>query len=255
LEELRFFPHNEAAGKLLAKVEELTKPLLETSLGDDEFKELYRTIRPHTMLHEHRLFSLYTLAKRACEEDVPGNFVECGVAAGGGSALLAAVMKRHGKRERLHFALDTFEGMPDPTAEDIAVGGVAANDTGWGAGTCAAPRESLEAVCDKLGVRDLVRPIKGTFQETLAKHKEEIGEIALLHLDADWYESTRTVLNELYDRIADDGYVQFDDYGGWSGCRKAIDEFQMQRSLSFDLQYIDGTGVWMAKRGVRGGCK
>ncbi|MBD3315084.1 MAG: glycosyltransferase [Chitinivibrionales bacterium] len=251
LEELRLFPANSAARSLLEKIEELTKPLLRTELGNDEFKNLYRIIRPHTMLQEHRLFSLYSLARKACEEDIPGNFIECGVAAGGGSALLAWTMKRYTKRPRLHFALDTFEGMPDPTAEDTAASGIAANDTGWGAGTCAAPLESLEEVCRKLNVGDLVRPIKGRFQDTLAANKQTIGNVAVLHLDADWYESTRTVLSELYNQITENGYVQFDDYGGWSGCRKAIDEFQRKRSISFNLQDIDGTGVWMTKRAAR----
>ncbi len=40
-----------------------------------------------------------------------------------------------------------------------------------------------------LGVADLTECIKGLFQETLPQRKT--GPIAMLHLDGDWYESTR----------------------------------------------------------------
>jgi hypothetical protein len=102
-------------------------------------------------------------------------------------------------------------------------------------------------VCRKLGVQDLVRPVIGRFEETLPANREQFGAIAFLHLDGDWYESTLTTLTTLYDRIADGGILQIDDFGFWDGCRRAVSEFERQRGITLHLQPIDGEGVWCRK--------
>lgn len=211
-----------------------------------EFDKLHETIRPYTMLSSARVHSLFSLAKDICERDVPGNFVECGVSAGGSSALLAAVIARYSKRPRRLFACDTFTGMPKPSAEDLHRG-KPANETNWGEGTCAAPVESLLEVSEKLGVKNLIEPVPGLFSETLPVNRERFGEIALLHMDGDWYSSTRDILQNLFDQVVRGGRIQIDDYGFWEGCKRAIEDFERERGLKFQLNAIDGTGVWMAK--------
>jgi hypothetical protein len=245
-EELRWFPANEAARASLAKIQ----PLLgaaSTPLSDDvEFQEILEVIRPYTMVSEARLLSLYTLAKDVLAREVPGNFVECGVAAGGASALLAAALKRHSKSPRKLFSFDTFEGMPPASAEDTH-GGEHAESTGWGAGTCSAPIDSLLEAAEKLGARDMVEPVQGLFSETLPAYKGRIGPIAFLHVDGDWYASTRDVLDNLYDQVTPGGRMQVDDYGYWEGCKKAVTDFQAERDLTFQINVIDDTGVWIPK--------
>ncbi len=242
LEELAFFPDNSVAEKMLATLpdEHLR------SVSDPEFETILKKIRPYTMLSTERLYSLYSKAKDICQNDIPGNFAECGVARGGSSALLAWVIKNYSKRERNIYSFDTFEGMPEPTNEDVS-GGVMANDTGWGTGTCAAPMESLREVCDKMGVFDLVKPVKGLFQDTLPQYKSKVGELAFLHLDGDWYDSTKAILDNLYDNVGSAGILQVDDYGHWEGCRKAVNEFFDSRKITPQVNQIDFTGVWFSK--------
>lgn len=243
-EELRHFPDHREAVALLQKLGAgQPGPSLPT---DAEFCELFAVVRPYTMLSVERLFSLYTLAKDLCRRDLLGDFVECGVAGGGSSALLAAVTARHSKRPRRVYACDTFQGMPVPGSVDRHAG-QSANATGWGTGTCAAPVDSLIEVCRKLGVEHLVEPVRGLFAETLPTVRERIGPVALLHADGDWYDSTRDVLTNLYDQVVEGGRFQIDDYGYWEGCRRAVDDFQVQRGLRFELIPIDGTGVWLEK--------
>lgn len=245
-EELHFFPGNESAQQLLDEVLKMSPP--SRFSHDDEFLEILSAIRPHTMVPEPRLYSLYTLAKRVCAEDIPGNFVECGVARGGSTAMLGLLIQRYSKRPRIHFGFDSFEGMPEPTVYDTQ-NGVAANDTGWGTGTCAGSIEGVQQICDKMGVSDNIQLIKGYFEDTLASKKDEVGPIAFLHLDADWYQSTMTILNEFYDQVVPGGLLQFDDYGCWDGCRKAVDEFQQFNNIQFDLQPVPGDtqGMWTRK--------
>ena len=246
-EELRYFPDNEEAKKLLNQIITQYPQMVCSKVDDTEFQELYQIIHPYTMVGEDRLFSLFSLAKRVCLEDIPGNFVECGVAAGGSSALLAYIIKRYSKRARWHFAFDSFEGMPSPGEQDRDVAGMAANLSGWGTGTCAAPEASLKEICDKLGVSQIVKPVKGYFNKVLPKMRDKVGMIAFLHMDGDWYESTKTILHNLYDRIVNDGLIQVDDYGYWQGCKKAIHEFQSSRTVQFEVKLIDGTGIWFKK--------
>lgn len=241
-EELRMHPGNGDARAILESLGS-DRNLRSRGLGDSEFQEILGLVRPFSMLSEERLLSLFEAARRICQEDRPGNIVECGVAAGGSSALLSWVVKRHSRRTRKVFSLDTFEGMPPPTSEDHHEG-LSADATGWGTATCAAPMDSLLGICRELGTLDVVVPLKGLFQDTLPIHRDSIGSIALLHMDGDWYDSTMAILRNLYDQVVPDGFVQIDDYGHWAGCRKAFHEFESSRGVSHNLTVIDATGVW-----------
>jgi len=215
--------------------------------GLTEFQQWLPVVRPYTFLSEARLLSLYRLTKEICLADVPGNFVECGTCKGGAAALIAATIARYSRRPRKVYAFDTFEGMPDPTEVDRA-NGVPANDTGFGAGTLGAPIEqNLNVVCRALGVESIVVPVKGLFNQTLPVTRGQIGDIALLHADGDWYESTIDIFHHLYGQVVAGGAIQIDDYGHWEGCRKAIDDLQTQWQVQFGLQPIDYTGVWFRK--------
>ncbi len=202
--------------------------------ADLEFQQILEVIRPYTMLSEARLYSLFSLAKQVCLENIPGNFVECGVAAGGSTALMAAVIKRYTKQPRWLYAFDSFEGIAKPAVP--------------GTGTCAASETSVNEICSKLGVTDVVQTVKGYFENTLPIMQNQVGMIALLHMDGDWYESTKAILHNLYDRVSNNGFIQVDDYGHWEGCRQAVHEFESDCQLQFNLNQIDDTGVWFQCR-------
>ena len=244
-EELRYFPQNSEAKSLFENIKK-TSYTAETPKYNSEFQEILNIIRPYTMVGEERLFTLYQLSRKICEMDVPGNFVECGVAGGGSSALLAIVMKRYSRRKRILFSFDSFEGMPVPTEKDTH-NGIAADSTGWGTGTCAASEENVRELCWKLGILDVVKIVKGYFKDTLPATYNEINHISFLHMDGDWYESTCDILINIYDLVDSNGFIQVDDYGYWEGCRKAIHEFEKNKGIHFNIQKIDGTGVWFQK--------
>lgn len=246
-EELRHFPDNAQATNLLQGLGgDVTHRYIAQYEEDNEFISFLNSVRPFTRLSYERAKSLYTLAVWICKQNVPGNFVECGVAAGGSTMLLAMVVNKHSKIPRKVFAFDTFTGMPDPGEADTAKG-VPADETGWGAGTCAAPEEFVQAQCRRLGVDGIVETRKGLFDNTLPLHRDEIGEISLLHMDADWYSSTMTILNNLLPQLNNNALIQIDDYGAWDGCRKAIHDFSKINKLNFEMHKIDDTGVWCTK--------
>ena len=104
------------------------------------------------------------------------------------------VSKKFTKRPRYVYAFDSFSGMPPPGINDTSSQGIHAESTGWGTGTCAAPVESVMEITSQLGALDLLCTVKGYFEDTLHHYSAKIPEIALLHLDGDWYESTKTCL-------------------------------------------------------------
>jgi hypothetical protein len=216
-----------------------------------EFRELLAAVRPFTLLGEARLFALYGLARQLCLDDVPGNFVECGTSRGGSAALLGAVIRRYSRRPRRLYAFDTFTGMP-PAGPADRHQGVPADQTPWGTGALAASvEEHLAVVCRALGVAELVEPVPGLFAQTLPARRAEVGSVALLHADADWYESTRQILEAFYDPVSAHGVVQIDDYGFWEGARRAVDDFETAHGLPLGLRWIDDTGVWFRKEDPR----
>jgi hypothetical protein len=71
---------------------------------------------------------------------------------------------------------------------------------------------------------------EGWFQERVPSAASDIREIALLHLDGDWYDSTRVCLEYLYPNVISGGVIVINDYGAYEGCRRAVDEFRERLS-------------------------
>jgi predicted O-methyltransferase YrrM len=94
------------------------------------------------------------------------------------------------------------------------------DETGW----CYA---SLDQVSQNFAAAGLSTKtshfVKGDVMETLKDNLPE--QISVLRLDTDWYESTRFELEVLYPRLSKGGVLIIDDYGHWSGSRKATDEY------------------------------
>ena len=68
--------------------------------------------------------------------------------------------------------------------------------------------------------------VKGLFSETLPKYSGP--HIALLHIDADLYDSYKDALRYLWPKVSIGGIAAFDEYQmceEWPGARQAVDEF------------------------------
>jgi hypothetical protein len=84
--------------------------------------------------------------------------------------------------------------------------------------------------------------VKGWFNETLPVFLEQQGDlpVAFLHVDCDLYSSTKTIFNELSDRIISGTVIVFDEYINYSSWRRdewlAFTEFCTARKLNY--QYI-----------------
>jgi len=199
-----------------------------------------------------RMSNVYELAKLVERNKIKGSFVECGVWREGCVAIMAVIAHRAGNNRKT-WLFDSFEGLPEPqeidgeSAREYASGRVSGDL--FSINKCVA---SLEDVKDlffnilKLDEDNIVIK-KGWFQDTLQECKDKLGPIAILRLDADWYESTKLCLESLYDNIINGGYIIIDDYGSWEGCKKATDEFLKERKLHVKLKNIDNAGYYFQK--------
>ena len=88
--------------------------------------------------------------------------------------------------------------------------------------------------------------VPGWFQDTLPK--VPIKKIAVLYVDADWYDSVKLVLETLYQKVVPNGFIVIDDYYVWPGCRQAVDEFMTANHLQPQLlQNVGGLAVYFQK--------
>lgn len=70
--------------------------------------------------------------------------------------------------------------------------------------------------------------VKGWFHETLPS--AVVDTIALLRLDADWYDSTKAILDNFAHCVVPGGLIIVDDYYTFEGCARAVNECAAQRS-------------------------
>jgi hypothetical protein len=172
-----------------------------------------------TMIPAKRLTALHQVARRVA--GLSGALVECGVWNGGSAAVLADAARQPGRHVWL---FDSWAGLPEPGTRDgeRARTEWARHGGQFNVGDVGKPPEAFRVA----GLSDCVLHLRrGWFRDTLPAATAEIGGVAILHIDADWYDSVKLCLKALYPLVVKGGLVILDDYGHWPGCRAAVDEF------------------------------
>jgi hypothetical protein len=215
----------------------------EASVEILELGAVLNKLRPFTMFPRECLVELAWQVRACLEENIPGAFVECGVWRGGTSFLMAHLLRQSGVTDRKVWLFDSFEGIQPP--EDID--GLSAFK--WAEDTTSPFyydnfRVSVEEVrrsADELGLSPHTEFVKGWFDQTISANRDRIGPIAILRIDCNWYAGNRCCLDNLYDQIADGGFVIL-DYHTWDGCAVAVHEFLGRRRLSHRIESVSGPG-------------
>lgn len=212
------------------------------------FLELWKRVEPFTMTGAERGYALYSSVLHLERCGTAGAFVECGVWKGGSALLMALTLMSIGAPAREIVLFDTFEGMPEPGEEDrIAWSGESVrgrwerNDFAhWAVGE----QQVARLLADSGYPMEKVRLVRGKVEETLPEAASPYGPegIALLRLDTDWYESTRAELEHLFPRLAAGGILIVDDYGHFTGARKAVDDYFKALEKPPFLVRVDYTG-------------
>lgn len=179
---------------------------------------------------------------------VDGDVAECGVASGGSLAMLASLLRARGEERHL-FGFDTWEGLPEPGAEDLGAGSAAARGLFRDASVGSVRRTLRAHGFDDGDVNRRVTLVRGRFADTLPRFD---GRLALVHIDADLYESYRDALTGLWPSLAPGGVVAFDEYGTgalWPGAQRAVDEFVAELPEgAAELRQDERVGKWSLRK-------
>lgn len=198
-----------------------------------------------TMIRPFKLIETAKVVHELASSDVEGDYLETGTARGGSGIVIASAKPPAADL----FVHDVFGMIPAPTAADgeevrrryetIASGEASGIGEsvyyGYEDDLLSQVRQAYER-CGLPVDEHRVHLVQGLFEETVHPR----GPVAFAHLDGDWYESTKVVIERVLPHLVVGGVLVIDDYNAWSGCRKAVDELLTPRS---DMRRVDANGV------------
>jgi len=176
--------------------------------------------------------------------DSKGCFVECGVAAGA-----QIIAMRYGAPNKLIHAFDSFEGIPMPSNRDNQMPGIkyfteeerlllpnpGEQDLKTTGMTSVSVDDFKKHMIDSGAGLENLEIHKGWFEETMPVN--EVGDIAILRLDGDLYNSTMVCLSFLFDKVIKGGCVIVDDIE-LKGSRTACEDYFRTIGYTPKYQYV-----------------
>lgn len=191
-----------------------------------------------TMLGTRQFDSMQQCIADVLSDGVPGDLLEAGVWRGGMTIFMRAALAAYQVIDRKVWVADSFSGLPEIERHETFA---------WKRGDMAVSLEEVKRNFERYGLLDdQVVFLKGFFSETLPQ--ADIGPLAILRVDADLYQSTLDVLENLYYALSIGGYAILDDYQNLPDCRRAIEEFRAKRGIREEIRPIDKRAIcWRRK--------
>ena len=179
-----------------------------------------------TYLSYSTLFSLvrnyFSIRKHSLR---PLRVAEFGVGRGGSAMILAWLVNRDEGNLSLY---DVFSRIPGPTDQDGEraldrykyIINQESNDYYGNINNLQdVILKELHQVCSP----EHIEIVQGKYEEVLAKLEDE-RTFDLVHIDCDWYESSKVVYSYLQTRLQPGAILQVDDYSNWEGSLRAFQE-------------------------------
>jgi cephalosporin hydroxylase/glycosyltransferase involved in cell wall biosynthesis len=179
-----------------------------------------------------QLDHLHRCLDAVLEDGVAGDLVECGVGRAGGAIFMRSHLQAHEIEDRSVWVLDPFRASPEPgRAPAMPERGIAGLQA------------DLNLVRDgfaRFGVLDdRVRFLQAPVADAAAAVDAE--QIAVLRVGRSARDDVRAVLERLYDRVSDGGFVVCDL--GSAGARAAVEAFRAERGIDATLESVDASAV------------
>jgi hypothetical protein len=182
---------------------------------------------------------------------VEGDIVECGVGRGRSLISLASINKLtsvlDGCDERRLFALDSFQGFPEPTLKDKSIRNPKKGE--WSKSPnnqFSYTPQTIQKILKNADIDSEITYLEGFFDDTTLDFQSDA--IAILHLDGDLYESVLHPLKNLWEKVVIGGIVVIDDFvldkkddEAFPGARSAVMEFLDENNCFDYLKSIRGT--------------
>lgn len=194
------------------------------SLQMQDFKEMWKDLKPHTCVGTTRAKSIFQTIQKLKNRNIKGSLAELGVFRGGITRMMAMLCPTS-----IVHAFDTFEGMPPlHTPYDM-------------------PKDSDNFKCGNFNDLDFtqiqkdfsacgnIEIHKGIFPETATGIENE--SFMFCHLDFDLYNSCLEAMEFFYPLLVDGGVIIIDDYDRpeCPGVKKAINEYCSKVNVDVDV--------------------
>lgn len=198
------------------------------------YRSIYRKFKDFTMIPESTYIKNLLIAHRALNQE--GCIVECGVWRGGMIAGIADLLGA----SRKYYLFDSFEGLPPakPIDGEAALAWQSNENSPLYHDNNSAKREFAEKAMAMSAATNF-EIVKGWFEKTLPQFTPS-AQIAVLRLDADWFDSTLVCLECLSPYMAKKGIIILDDYYTWDGCSKAVHYFLSRNESSMKICRLYG---------------
>lgn len=193
-------------------------------------KDVIYESTPASCTHLPALLHLANTVEYLVENDIPGDFVECGVYMGGSCMVIAGVLKHYASDRRI-LMYDTFDGVPMPNSKELTMEGESLQewykdnkiDSDGNSSWCYCNFEDVSDNMKTVGYDGDIKYIKGDVLDTIPNNHST--QIALLRIDVDLDLPTRHVLDHLYSLVPTNGSLILDDYGHFPKVKDTVDDF------------------------------
>ena len=210
--------------RIVFKVEDILKcPFVRYSRIRNHIVDVFSYSETEKNLRQgFRFFRINGLEKDNVAYMEEGDYAEFGVFRGASfiaSYHLAQLEKQEGMK---FYAFDTFSGLPKPRSTDT-------NFT-WEENDFSCSLEEFKKNLKKKGVdMNKVICIKGKYEDTL-KYQHNPRKLSFIHIDCDYYSSSKDVFNYIGKYLQEGTIILFDDWYCFKGSRekgvqKAFNEF------------------------------
>lgn len=204
-------------------------------IEDEDFWRFYNASKDYSLVHVAGFYNVFLSVNYIARNRIHGCAIESGCFLGG-IAIFMGLMRRHLQIDLPIVLLDTFCGPPVGTADTFL--GRAIRTIKPLPNYELTIKQHITRCLDSL---DGYTFVKGEVETTIPAL--EVGDVALLRLDTDFYSSTSTALNHLYPKLVSGGVLIVDDYGTFKGARTATEDYLATLERKPLLNRID-TGVW-----------
>lgn len=199
-----------------------------------------KILRNENYSNQVSLYTTFVCVNYLIKNKIKGDIIESGVANGRQVCLALEVLKYYQEVDFKIFLYDTFQGMVQPGKYDYKiwekdnVKSIKKYEESLNENkTSSWQNYSLEQVKENISKTeypaDKIKFVVGNVINTIPKNIHE--NISLLRLDTDFYDSTKVELEYLFPKVVKGGIIILDDYGGFTGVKKATDEYLKKNHL------------------------
>jgi hypothetical protein len=167
---------------------------------------------------------------------LPGHFLEAGVFRGASFCRFRKLGRLfHPDHARRFFGFDVFGTFPaaefGPDKKVLERQFSSDGDTGIS-------REALLSLLTEQGLGANVELVQGDIRKTLPEFLDANQELSfsIVNIDLDLYEPIKATLEHVFPRVVRGGVVILDDYEGFPGAKKAVDEYLAEHRRSEKIE-------------------